>query len=207
VPKDLPVAEILRILESGKFEELKETIEDKNVEFKGSPYRLETDAAKCELAKDVSALANVEGGVILIGFRTCKDETSAVEFVDECRPFELVLLDTDQHRKILNDWISPPIAAIEIRCFASCSESGRGVAAIVVPAAATEGKPFLVNRTVEADGKVRGTQFGYYERVQDRIPAISAETLEPMLETECGSQKSPGAWIPLRHFGAIRPRP
>jgi hypothetical protein len=177
MPKDLPVAEVLKILETGKFEELKETIEDKHVEFKGAPYRLEENMEKWELAKDVSALANAEGGLILIGFCTRKDASSAVEYVDEVRPFELDLFDTDKHRNILNDWISPPIAAIEIRCFPLGSESGRIVAAIVVPATAPEGKPFLVKRTVEANGKVRGTQFGYYERVQDRIPAISAETL------------------------------
>lgn len=176
MPRALPVTEILDLLENGKLEELKETIEDRSVEFKGSPYRLSDDTAKCELAKDVSALANADGGVILIGFRTCKNNDSALEYVDECRPFDLLLLNTDQYRKVLNDWITPPIPSIEIRCFPSSSEADKGVAAIVVPAIEPEGKPFLVNRTIEG-GRVRGTQFGYYERVHDSIPPTSAETL------------------------------
>jgi hypothetical protein len=175
--KILSVEAVLEILRSGKFEEITGTIEDGQIEFKGTPYQLGTDIQKCELAKDVSALANANGGLILIGFRTSKDENVAVEYVDVCRPFDLALFDADQYRKILDDWISPPVSSVDIVYYPSISEVSKGVAAISVSAAASLGKPYLVNRTVEVDGKVRGTQFGYYERVQDRVPAISAETL------------------------------
>ena len=37
------------------------------LDFKMCPYQLEQDRQRFELAKDVSAMANAEGGVILIG--------------------------------------------------------------------------------------------------------------------------------------------
>jgi hypothetical protein len=177
MPKRLSVAEILSVLESSQFDLLNDTIEDGQVEFKGSPYQLAADFAKCELAKDVSALANSDGGIILIGFRTKKDAETSGEYAEACRPFDLTLVDPDQHRKVLDAWISPPLPSIEIRNYESPSEAGRGVAAILVPPTASGGKPYLVNRIVEPDGKTRGAQFGYYERVQDRIPAVSAEAI------------------------------
>jgi hypothetical protein len=50
-----------------------------------------------------------------------------------------------------------------------------------VPPTAKQGKPYIVNRMVEADGKVRGTFFGYFERVQDQIPPTSAQALQGLL--------------------------
>ena len=179
--KNLTAEDVLRKIRSGEFDELRETVEDQHVEFKGAPYALENDNAKLELAKDVSALANASGGVILIGFPTVKDEMSSIEYVEACRPFDLAILDIDRYRKILDDWISPPIHSIEILCVPSPVTPERGVAVISVPGTASAQKPYLVNRNVEADGKVRGTQFGYYERVQDRIPAASAATLSGLL--------------------------
>jgi hypothetical protein len=177
MPRSLSIAEVLDVLQAGDFGRLDGVVEDHQLEFKASPYQLSSDAMKCELAKDVSALANSSGGIILIGFRTCQDSLTATEYVDLCRPFDLSLFDTDQHRKILNDWICPPINPIDIRCYPSASESDKGVAAIIIAKSAAEGRPYIVSRTVEADGKKRGTLFGYYERIQDRIPATSPEVL------------------------------
>jgi hypothetical protein len=171
------VKAVFEILETGDFDSLQGTTEDYRIEFKSSPYQLTNDAARHELAKDVSALANADGGIILIGFRTSKNESTAEECMKDCRPFDLDSFDTDQYRKILDAWICPPIPSLAISTYPSRSDIGKGVVAICIPATAHEGKPYVVNRTVEADGKVRGTLFGYYERVEDRIPATSAETL------------------------------
>jgi hypothetical protein len=175
--KKLSVPEVLAILQSGALDALKGTVEDGQVEFKGSPYQLSSDAAKCELAKDVPALANSEGGIIVLGIRTNQDQLSSVEYVDECRPFDQALFNADQYRKILDDWISPVVALVEVNWYPSISVASKGVAAIVVPQKVSEDKPYLVARLVDADGKVRGTQFGYYERIQDRVPATSVEMI------------------------------
>ncbi len=171
------VEEVLNILKRGDLDELLGTVEDIQVEFKGAPYQLANENDKCELAKDVSALANHKGGVILIGFRTKKDPSTAVEYVDSCRPFDRRLVDRDQYLKALHDWICPVLRSLEISYFVSRSNPDKFVVAIIVPEAVADEKPYVVTRSVGADGKVRGTLFGYYERVQDGIPATSAETI------------------------------
>jgi hypothetical protein len=175
--KSLTVAEVLSCLERGDFAEIVGSAEDEQLEFKGAPYHLANDAMKLELAKDVTALANAEGGIILLGFRTCKDPDSSIEFVDECRPFDRGLVDVDQYAKVLAEWVCPMMGSVRILPFESPTHPGKIVVAVHVPPSETENKPFLVNRSVDADGKVKGTQFGYYERVRDRIPTTSAEAL------------------------------
>ncbi len=176
------IEEITGILETGDFDSLIDTVEDVVLEVKGKPYQLSvSDIHRHELAKDVSALANSNGGVILIGFQTSKDPVTAVERIDLCRPFDLSLVDIDQYRKTLQDWIYPPVHSLDIRCYPSSSDRRKGVCAIVIPASAAEGKPYVVTRNVEPDGKVRGNQFGLYERIQDGIPLTSAESLRGYL--------------------------
>ena len=80
----MTVEEILRALESGNFESLIGLVENAETEAKGAPYQLSLgDAQKHELAKDVSALANADGGIILLGFRTAKDDLNPVEKIEE----------------------------------------------------------------------------------------------------------------------------
>ena len=62
--------DIIRFLQDGQFDALIGRAEDAFLEFKGSPYQLAVNEQRQELAKDVSALANANGGIILIGFRT-----------------------------------------------------------------------------------------------------------------------------------------
>jgi len=71
--------EILAVLEDGAFERLKGSPENLEVEFKREPYRLDQENQKFELAKDVSALANAAGGIIVIGVRTRADDQAAVD--------------------------------------------------------------------------------------------------------------------------------
>jgi len=177
MPRAISVDEALSLLDSRQFSAFEGVIEDTRIEFKGSPYRLEMESAKYELAKDVSALANSQGGLILIGFRTSKDHNAAVEYVDACREFALDSVDVERHRKVLEDWICPRLHAIDIRCFPSPSSEERGVLAIRVPASVCNHKPYIVARAVDESGRLRGTTFGYFERIQDRIPETTAEII------------------------------
>ncbi len=179
--KRLRIEEITKILLAGNFDDLIDVVEDAQIEAKRSPYQLSHDGQKQELAKDVSALGNGAGGIILIGFETRKDNLNAVEAITLCHPFDRTMVDAEQHRNVLQDWICPPIHSVQIEWYPSLSEKGKGVAAIIVPPEAADGKPHVVKRMVEPDGRVRGTLIGYYERVQDRIPETSAERLRTWL--------------------------
>jgi hypothetical protein len=172
---------IVGILRRGDFESLVGMIEDEKVEAKGSPYQLSVDRQKQELAKDVSALGNAGGGVILIGFETTKDSLNAVERIAATRPFPRAMVDTQQYRDVLQTWVSPPIHSVQIDWYPSASDAKVGVAVVEVPPDAANEKPYIVRRVVEQDGRVRGTLVGYYERVQDRIPETSSERLRGWL--------------------------
>lgn len=182
MPQTFSVATVQGILATGDFNQLIGAIENDQVEFKGSPYILSNDSEKCELAKDVSALANSNGGIILIGFRTVKDATTSTEYVENCRPIDRKLVDTDQYAKTLREWICPPLHSVEIRCCALASDADKCVVSIVVPESAKSGKPYIVRRSMDGGGRVKGNLIGYYERVQAQIPATSPETLRGYLK-------------------------
>ena len=61
-----PPAEVLDILLSGDFARLIGVIEDEHIEFKEQPYQLTDEDPRMKLAKDVSALANVHEGLIVM---------------------------------------------------------------------------------------------------------------------------------------------
>jgi hypothetical protein len=178
----MTVEEILRSLDSGNFESLVGLVEDFQTEAKGAPYQLSLgDAQKHELAKDVSALANADGGIILLGFRTVKDDLNPIEKIEECRPFESAMVDAEQYRKVLEDWIYPPLHLIQILSYLAPSDKTKCVVAIVVPRTATGEKPFVVTKSILPTGMTRGTLVGYYERVQDRIPPTSPQSIRTQL--------------------------
>src|SRR5579871_797201 len=179
--KTLSVMQIVAILETGNFDEIINTIEDEQVEVKGSPYRLSHDAQKQELAKDVSALGNAAGGIILIGFETEKDSLNAVERVIASRPFAPALVDLGQYESVLQAWVCPAIETARVRWYPSINDPTKGIVAIIVPPEAVEGKPYVVRRFVAADGRVRGSLIGYFERFRDHIPETPAERLRTLL--------------------------
>lgn len=99
--------QVLAHLAAGEFLQLIGTIEDECLEAKEAPYTLGVTRQKQELAKDVSAMANADGGVILLGFRTARDPKTAGDRIIEVRPFPCDLLNADQYRKVLGEWVYP----------------------------------------------------------------------------------------------------
>lgn len=115
-------AEVLEILRSGTFEPLRGMAETIGVEFKGEPYQFaDRDNDKFELAKDVSALANASGGVIVIGARTERDNEAAVDVVSELRPLQRGLVNEAQYEAVLSDMVYPRLGAVAV-CFHPSAE-------------------------------------------------------------------------------------
>ncbi len=104
----LSVDEIEKVLAYGDFDHLIGVIEDERLECKSGPYTLENDHQKLELAKDVSALANSGGGIILIGAKTEKDPAHLGDEIKEIRPFVQALIDTERYQNVVGDWVFPP---------------------------------------------------------------------------------------------------
>lgn len=170
-------------LSSGDLGELKGLAEDDELECKAEPYRLNRSAQqKQELAKDVAALANANGGLILVGAKTRKMEDSAREKIVETRPFPSSLVDVEQYMDILNAWITPAIDGLEVRWHPT-DENGRGLMTISLPQQPKDRWPFLVIRHLDEEGKRSETVFGYFERKQDWVDHYSVEQLRSFLNT------------------------
>ena len=75
--------EVREALRVGRPERLIGTRECAWLDAKGQLYQLDQPRPAAELAKDVAALANMSGGVIVIGPRTRKAGSS--EVIDEVR--------------------------------------------------------------------------------------------------------------------------
>jgi hypothetical protein len=180
--KMLSVSEVDAILSSGRFDNLLGCVEDSHLECKAAPYQLDQDRQKMELAKDISALANTDGGNLLIGVQT---ERNPDYFGDEIRrigPFKQNLVDTGQYLDVLGEWLYPQIRGITAKWHPSASNDGTGIVSIRVPKEASHERPYLVGKVVEATGKIVGSHFGFFERVQSDAKPMSFQELRERLK-------------------------
>src|SRR5580700_8508715 len=175
--KVIPQAEVIAILESGDFDQLIGGLENEHLECKGKPYRLEQEIEKMELAKDISALANADGGVILIGVTTAKDPTVAGDVIRRCGCFAEGFLDFNKYENVISDWIIPSIPGVKFKWHPSAKNPNEGVVSIFVPQPVRQERPFIVVKIVADTGKVSGSYVGFFERKRDRVPTIKPEEL------------------------------
>jgi hypothetical protein len=75
-----------RLLDAGLSEALVGQPEGEWLDAKRAPYRLDEESQEFELAKDVAALANADGGLIIIGMKTRnRGEGDTITAVNGCR--------------------------------------------------------------------------------------------------------------------------
>jgi hypothetical protein len=136
------VSQIKEALERRSFEELVGLVEDTAFEGKDTPYSLDTDWGKFELAKDVSAMANAAGGVIVLGVRTSKNAEQEDE-VTEIRLLPPDRVNIPRHQDVLRSWTFPSLEGVEIAWFEERNGTGRGLVGIFIAGNSTL-KPFLM---------------------------------------------------------------
>ncbi len=125
------------------------------LEVKRAPYRDEP-SEDLELAKDVAALANGIGGLLLIGLKTKKDpEGDRIQAVNEC---PLDPSTARRYHRVVKKHIYPTVDGLAIDLVPG-SSTDRGVMIIEVPAQADGSRPFLVHGIVR-DGRVEGAYVG-----------------------------------------------
>lgn len=174
--------EIKFILETGDFEKFIGSIEDEQLEYKATPYHLKNDLQKQELAKDVSALANADGGIILIGVRTERNPAHFGDEIKEICPFPQTLINPNQYHDILRSWIYPALQRVDIRWFRSAVDRDKGIVAILIPNQETAMSPFLVTRTIDDKGKRIEVVFGYVERRRANATPMSVQELHSLIK-------------------------
>lgn len=148
---DVDRHQVLVILDAGDFEPLVGVREDLEIEFKGQPYQLNSESEKFELAKDICAMANAAGGVIVIGVQTERREESPLDEAVRIRVFARGLVDEERYVAIATERIYPRIQGLRVEFRAQAGQApgtDRGLVMIDVPPQAENDKLFLVQRPI-----------------------------------------------------------
>jgi hypothetical protein len=182
MPRFITLAEVASILQSGDFIRLFGVLEDDHLECKSAPYSLDQEREKMELAKDVSALANADGGIILIGVQTEQEPLHPGDIIRRVGCFTQGRIDFSQYRNVLSDWVLPSIPGVRFEWHASTTNRDEGIASILVPQEARRERPYLVARVVENTGRIVGSYVGFFERTRDNAAPMRPGELRDRLK-------------------------
>jgi hypothetical protein len=150
----LSADEMLAVLRESRDDDLIGLEESTVFDAKSGAYRLDDPKSRWELAKDVSAMANADGGILLIGAKTERLENSFVERVAAIRPVPTTFLNEDQLRGAVAKFLFPSIGNyVEFHRFDRGDDSG--LLAIRIRRPPDDDQPILVTTraTVEVDGR------------------------------------------------------
>ncbi len=145
--------QVLAALADGMPGDLIDTPETAQIDFKESPYLLDTPKGKWELAKDVAGLANLDGGVLVVGVRTTKTEGNFLELASELRPVPGRMLDKDKHHAIIRDLVRPASASFQVAYYPDPDEVDKGYMTIHVKSLSDWDRPAIIRRIVSDNGK------------------------------------------------------
>jgi hypothetical protein len=171
----LPIA--LDLVRASRSELLIGMRESDWLEVKRAPYRLDEPAEEIELAKDVAAMANSGGGMILLGVKSKKlPEHEEIHAINRCR---LADVSPRRYRNLIHRRVYPEVRGFDVELIADGSV-GMGVVLLTIPAQDEGHKPFVVHGAL-VGGKVRGAFIGIPRRVGDDTVFIDPQTLHARL--------------------------
>ncbi len=181
MPRLIAIAEVVAILQSGDFTRLFGGLEDDHLECKSAPYNLDQECEKMELAKDVSALANTDGGIILLGVQTEQEPVHQGDIIRRVGCFSQDRIDFGQYRNVISDWVLPSIPGLRFEWHASATNQNEGIVSILVPAEASRERPYVVVKVVENTGRIIGSYIGFFERVRENVAPMKPGELRDRL--------------------------
>lgn len=152
------------------FQSLIGTPESDVMEFKSQPYGLDQPRHKLELAKDLSALANSGGGVIVLGARTERDPRQEIDTVISISEIPRALVPLGAIQQVAADYIYPPLT---VQCaWWEGDDADKGLASIRVERQDDSEKLFVVIQGQDADGEPVRNSIGVFQRQGAAVRAI-----------------------------------
>ncbi|MFC7763538.1 helix-turn-helix domain-containing protein [Catellatospora bangladeshensis] len=100
---------MIKALQSGKAKDLLGQAENPWLDFKATPYPA-NDKGKFDISKDVAAFANAQGGMIVCGIKTKRDDNEARDIADSLHPFPQANVKIESYKDVLNDYLWPRVA-------------------------------------------------------------------------------------------------
>lgn len=132
------------------------------LDFKRSPYQIGDERQKFELAKDVAAMANSQGGVILVGVETKHDEKVQDDVAIALRPVADGLVDRERIKNVIYQWVFPRLD-VDINNHAVPAGDG-SLWSIYIERGRERDQPFIVNKSFVEDGGARPDLLAVFER-------------------------------------------
>jgi hypothetical protein len=173
--------EIRQILVSGRFEELKGTLENEFFDAKSEPWDLNSERGKLDLAKDVSSLANLHGGIIVVGATTAPAATYQANEIQEIHPLPISLTPTDRYYHVVQEWVYPVPERINFGWHALPADPKRGLIGLYVPDQSDHVRPFLVAHYIGESGKRIDAVVGLVQRLGATTKTTPVEELHTFL--------------------------
>lgn len=155
-------ADIAQILAKGDLAGLVGLEESPHLEAKQAPYDLDEARARFELAKDVVAMANAEGGYLLIGPRTERAVDSDADVIVGFEPFAPASFSPARYEGVIKEYVHPPVRGLQVAV--AGDPAGRAIGVIAVPQQGPDDRPFLIARVMDGDETLKGIVVGYVER-------------------------------------------
>ncbi|HLZ13130.1 MAG TPA: RNA-binding domain-containing protein [Candidatus Acidoferrum sp.] len=147
------------------------------------PYNLDEPDQRYELAKDVSAFANADGGFILLGFdEDREDPTRSRPVVKSVNPFPAERLPIGNYYGMLKHYIHPEIEGLVIHWLPDSTNPLNGVGIIEVPPQLQERKYFLISNVVENGEEIGQIVFGLVQRVDDNNQPMTRTDLYNLMQ-------------------------
>lgn len=146
--------------------------EDFCFEAKGcTPYNFDNANDRYELAKDISAFANSQGGFLVIGLKTEQlieentDKISELDLLDEAT------FNISSYQGIIKENIYPEINGLKIGFVKDKNITDKGVGYVYIPPQNEYKKYFIIKNIIENDERLKNIVFGIIKRNgADNIP-------------------------------------
>jgi hypothetical protein len=177
------------LLRAGHVHVLVGKAENQWLEVKSQMWPLDTPAGKAEAAKDLSALANAGGGILVIPARSSSE--AGQDVITEVKAIPLNLFNELQLRDTLADWTFPPLQGLEIDIVERVQ--GRGVIVLNVPPCRDQDWPHLV--VGDDDAAFPSAAVSAYYRDGDKNRSLSAAEFHSLIREgrQAGGEPAAGA--------------
>jgi hypothetical protein len=163
------------------FENLVGGLENEFFEAKGEPWDLNTERGKLDLAKDITALANLRGGIIIVGAATTDSPTYQRQEIQEIRFLPASIAQIDRYLHIISKWVYPVPEGLDVRWYSDPKAPSRGIMSVHIPEQVEEMRPFLVAHYLTEGGKRIDAIVGLVQRFGATTKPTPVEELHVLL--------------------------